>query len=359
MRFHMHLLPTYFPGEDPPFDGYFRQVLEQVQLAEELGFECYWFTEHHFVLYGGPVPNPALIMSAAAARTSRIHLGSAISILPLHHPVQIAEDYAMVDVVSGGRLEFGVGIGNAPGDFEVYGVPRDESRERFEEALEIITKAWTKDSFKHDGRFWRLPDAAMYPRPIQKPHPPIWLAGTSESSLRMAGLRGFNIMTVAHPFPPERLRPSVAAYRAGLAEGGHDPATHFCKLHVRVWIEEDGAHAKQVAERAIQRYDERQIEARIGVFSSGQPRPSYDWEGMRAQGRNVYGTPEECIRGIEATRSNYDFDILSVTFNFGGIPHAEVLKAMRLFAAEVMPRFRGDEPATGRDGAAARSVAPA
>ena len=94
MRFHIHLLPTYFPGEDPPFDVYFQQILEQVQLADELGFECFWFTEHHFVLYGGPVPNPAVIMSAAAARTSRIHLGSAISILPLHHPVQIAEDYA-------------------------------------------------------------------------------------------------------------------------------------------------------------------------------------------------------------------------------------------------------------------------
>ncbi len=92
MRFHMHLLPTYFPDRDPPFDVYFQQILEQVQLAEELGFECFWFTEHHFVLYGGPVPNPAVMMAAAAARTSRIHLGSAISILPPHQPVQLAED---------------------------------------------------------------------------------------------------------------------------------------------------------------------------------------------------------------------------------------------------------------------------
>jgi alkanesulfonate monooxygenase SsuD/methylene tetrahydromethanopterin reductase-like flavin-dependent oxidoreductase (luciferase family) len=357
MRFHMHLLPTYFPGEDPPFDVYFKQVLEQVQLAEELGFDCFWFTEHHFVLYGGPVPNPAMIMSAAAARTSRIHLGSAISILPLHHPVQLAEDYAMVDVVSGGRLEFGMGLGNAPGDFEVYGVPREESRERFEEAVQIIEAAWTQESFKFDGKFWHLPEASMYPKPIQKPHPPFWVAGTSEGSLAAAGKRGFNIMTVAHPFPPERMVPAVAAWRHGLVEGGHDPATHYCKLHVRVWIEEDGAHAKEVAERAIRRYDERQAEAHIGTLASGQVRPDYDWEEMRRQGRNIYGTPEDCIRGVQAVRENYDFDIFSATFNFGGIPHEQVLKAMRLFAKEVMPAFK-DEPQPASRNAAAREVTP-
>src|SRR6266540_3039065 len=144
MQFHMHLLPTYFPGESAPFERFYQEVLDEVELAEELGWECFWFTEHHFLPYGGPEPNPAVFMSAAAARTSRIHLGSAISILPLHHPVQIAEDYAMVDVISGGRLEFGIGLGNAPRDLEVYGIPRDERRERFEEALEVVKAAWTQ-----------------------------------------------------------------------------------------------------------------------------------------------------------------------------------------------------------------------
>jgi alkanesulfonate monooxygenase SsuD/methylene tetrahydromethanopterin reductase-like flavin-dependent oxidoreductase (luciferase family) len=357
MRFHMHLLPTYFPGEDPPFDVYFRQVLEQVQLAEELGFDCFWFTEHHFVLYGGPVPNPALIMSAAAARTSKIHLGSAISILPLHHPVQIAEDYAMVDVVSGGRLEFGMGMGNGATDFLVYGVPREESRERFDEALQIIEAAWTKDSFKHEGKFWNLPEASMYPKPIQSPHPPFWVAGTSEASLHAAGQRGFNIMTVAHPFPPERMVPAVGAWRRGLVEGGHDPASHVCKLHVRVWVDEDGARAKEIAERAIRRYDESQAQAHIGTMASGQVRPDYNWELMREQGRNIYGTPEECIRGIEAVRKNYDFDVFSATFNFGAIPHEETKKAMRLFAKEVMPAF-ADEPASAVQPSPASAARP-
>ena len=123
------------------------------------------------MLYGGPVPNPAVMMAAAAARTSRIHLGSAISILPLHHPIQLAEDYAMVDVASGGRLEFGVGLGNAPRDLEVYGIPRDERRERFEEALQIVKLAWTNESFSHRGRFWEVPEASVLPDRSSGPIP--------------------------------------------------------------------------------------------------------------------------------------------------------------------------------------------
>src|SRR5688572_24699721 len=147
MRFHMHLLPTYFPDRMSPFEGYFQEVLEEMVLAEELGFECFWFTEHHFLPYGGAVPNPAVMLAAAAARTSRIHLGSAISILPLRHPLQTAEDYAMVDVTSRGRLEFGIGLGNTAVDYQHYGVPREESRARFEEAAEIVVRAWAGERF--------------------------------------------------------------------------------------------------------------------------------------------------------------------------------------------------------------------
>src|SRR5437868_1183027 len=186
MKFHMHLLTTYFEDSDPPFDVYFKQILDQIQLAEELGWECFWFTEHHFLLYGGPVPNPAVMMSAAAARTSKIRLGSAISILPLHHPVQTAEDYAMVDVMSNGRLEFGMGLGNTEIDYQMYGIPREESRARFEEAIDLILAAWSQEEFSHEGQFWKTTRASLLPRPVQHPHPPLWVAGTSPVSLGWA-----------------------------------------------------------------------------------------------------------------------------------------------------------------------------
>ena len=122
MRFYINILTTYYPDLDPPYDVYYQQILEQIELAEELGWECFMFNEHHFLGYGGLVANPAVLLAAAAARTSRIRLGPCIAILPLRHPLQSAEDYAMVDAVSGGRLEFGIGSGNTPLDYQVFDI---------------------------------------------------------------------------------------------------------------------------------------------------------------------------------------------------------------------------------------------
>lgn len=338
MRFHMHLLPTYFPDRDPPFDVFYQRVLDQVELAEELGWDCFWFTEHHFLLYGGPIPNPAIFMSAAAQRTSRIRLGSAISILPLHHPLQIAEDYAMVDVASGGRLDFGIGLGNTGLDYELYGIAREESRPRLEEAIEIIRNAWAQECFSHAGRFWRFNDVRVYPSPTQRPHPPIWVAGTSPESLGWAGRQGFNIMTVAHAIPPEVYRPGTDDWRRSLEAGGHDLSNHHCKIHLRVWVDENSERAREVARAAITRYDDVSKIGRTARVPVG-PDGKYPWDDMLARGRNVYGNPDECITLIRRTMEHYDFDIFSTTFNFGGIPHKEVLKSMRLFAREVMPAF--------------------
>jgi len=338
MRFHMHMLPTYFPERMSPFEGYYREVLEQIELAEELGWDCFWFTEHHFLPYGGAIPNPAIMLIAAAARTSRLRLGSAISILPLHHAVQTAEDYAMVDVVSGGRLDFGIGLGNTALDFQVFGGDRAESRARFEESVEIIMKAWTQDGWSHDGPFWRMKDVSVYPKPVQQPHPPLWVAGLSPESLGWAGRHGCSIMTVAHSFPPEAYGPGMAAWRSGLMEAGYDPSSRHCKLHLRVWVDEDAERAREVAEAGIAQYEHVATVGRERRIPT-KPGP-YDWSGMLAAGRNAYGTPEQCIRAIDAARRNYDFDILSTTFNYGGIPHERVVDAMKLFAREVMPAFQ-------------------
>jgi len=256
MRFHMVILPTWFSDLDPPFPIYYQQILEQVELAEELGFECFWFTEHHFIPYGGPIPNPSVFISAGAARTSRIRFGASVSVLPLHHPLQVAEDYAMADVVSGGRLEFGMGVGNNPREYRAYGVPQDEGRARFEEAADIIAKVWTNDRASHEGRFWQFEDVSVYPRPVQRPHPPMWIAGSSEASLGLAGRLGHNIMIVAHPHPPEQVRPGVDAWRAGLAEAGHDPTQHHCMVYLRAFVDKNAEHACETAKAAILRYEE-------------------------------------------------------------------------------------------------------
>lgn len=334
MRFDLVTLTNYVDGMSPAYDCYYQELLEEIELAEELGFACVWFTEHHFMAYGGMVPNPATMLMAAAARTSRIRLGCSVSVLPLRHPIQVAEDYAMVDALSGGRLEFGVGVGNTPREYSIFGVHLEEGRARFDEAFEIILQAWSSDTFSYEGKFWRLENVTLYPRPVQQPHPPIWVAGMSEASLGRAGRLGYNIMTVAHPRPPETLRPGVAAWRRNLQEIGRDPAQHHCLIHLRAWVGDDDAQARRVGQEAIASYDE------LSRRNRRDPYPDeFDFEGKLATGRNVYGDPDRCIELMRRTQANFDFDIFGMQFTFGGIPHAEVMKAMRLFAREVMPAF--------------------
>ena len=337
MRFYINILTTYFPDLDPPYDTYYQQILEQVELAEELGWECFMFNEHHFLGYGGLVANPAVLLAAAAARTSKIRLGPCIAILPLRHPLHSAEDYAMVDAISGGRLEFGIGSGNTEIDYKVFGVSRENDRQRLREAIDVILKTWANERISHAGQFWSFDELTVYPRPIQQPSPPIWVAGTSAQGLGWAGRQGYHIMTVGHPHPPEKVRPGVEAWKNGLSASGYDLNTKHCQLHVRTHVSERSANARSIAMAAIKRYDEI---SRIGRRSLTASPEDYDWNMMLATGRNNYGNPDECITNIENARKNYYFDTLTTTFNFGGIPHVEILKSMRLFAKEVMPAFR-------------------
>jgi alkanesulfonate monooxygenase SsuD/methylene tetrahydromethanopterin reductase-like flavin-dependent oxidoreductase (luciferase family) len=336
MRFYINVLATYHPELDPSYDVYYQQILEQVQLAEDLGWECFMFNEHHFLGYGGLIANPAVLLAAAAARTRRIRLGPCIAILPLRHPLFSAEDYAMVDALSGGRLEFGIGSGNTEADYRIFGVTRENDRQRLQEALDVILKTWSHERASHRGNFWQFEELTLYPRPVQQPLPPIWVAGTAAEGLGWAGQRGYDIMTVGHPHPPEKVRLGVEAWKEGLIAAGFDPKKKHCQFHVRTHVNQNPARAREIAMPAISRYDEI---SRIGRRSLTAPSGEYDWEGMLATGRNIYGDPGEVIRGIGHAMKHYFFDTLTTTFNFGGIPHQEIMRSMRLFAREVMPAF--------------------
>lgn len=240
----------------------------------------------------------------------------------------------MVDAISGGRLEFGIGSGNTDLDYRVFGISRENDRQRLREALKIILKAWSSERSSHHGTFWNHEELTLYPRPVQKPHPPIWVAGTSVEGLGWAGRNGYHIMTVGHPHPPEKVRPGVEAWRQGLISAGIDPEARHCQFHVRTYVNESSAKAQEIGRSAVSRYDEI---SRIGRKSLTASPADYDWSGMLASGRNMYGNPEECIKIFYSARENYYFDTLTTTFNFGGIAHEEIKNSMRLFAREVMP----------------------
>src|SRR5438094_9900 len=183
--------PAYFL-QAPPAVGHpdvIRHEIEQMMWTEELGFDSIWLTEHHFIDYGLSV-SPAVLAAAAAMRTRRVRIGLAAAILPFYDPVRLAEELAMVDILSEGRLDVGVGRGNRPVEFEGYRVPQIENRERFDESLAIIVKAWTAERFSFEGRHFTIPEVRVIPKPLQRPHPPIYVVCTSPDTIEATALRG-------------------------------------------------------------------------------------------------------------------------------------------------------------------------
>src|SRR6476620_10088071 len=185
----------YFLQAQPAVDHaeVIQREIEQMVWTEELGFDSIWLTEHHFIDYGLSV-SPSVLAAAAAMRTSRVRIGLAAAILPFHDPIRLAEELALVDILSGGRLDVGVGRGNRPVEFEGLRVPQIENRERFEETLAIMVKAWTEERFAFEGRYFQIPEVRVIPKPLQRPHPPLYVVCVSPDTIEATALRGLPML---------------------------------------------------------------------------------------------------------------------------------------------------------------------
>ncbi|HEY3686472.1 MAG TPA: LLM class flavin-dependent oxidoreductase [Streptosporangiaceae bacterium] len=327
--------------------------LELIELAEELGFDGIWAAEHHFRDYG-VVPSIFTMLGHIAARTQRIRLGSGIVVLPLHDPIQVAEEAAQLDVLSGGRLEFGVGRGYQSVEFAGFGKDLAEARDRFDEALDVILGLWTTGDFQHDGRFYTTGRISLQPRPLQLPHPPVHVAAVSPETVEIYARRGLPIL--ADPAAPFRkIAKAARTWREVAAAYGHDVdaaelvATRA--VHVAPTLEQ--AHADQARfERMFDRSrifnaDSAPIDPRTGQAAQGfeywQDRylkggavdEAFRWEQLE-----VIGDPDRVIAQIAALR---DFGYAHLLCDFGStrpVPLEEMKRIMRFFAAEVMPAFR-------------------
>src|SRR5262245_8836884 len=179
----------------------YHETIEQIVYAETLGFDTAWLAELHFNASFSIMPAPLLLAAAVAQRTTRIRLGTAVVLLPLHHPLRVAEEAAVVDLLSQGRLELGVGRGMIAIHFQGFQVPLDESRERFEEALTIVKRAWTQETCQFEGRYFHVPETAVVPKPLQKPYPPLRIAANSPETAIFAGEQGYPVF-IASPLHP-------------------------------------------------------------------------------------------------------------------------------------------------------------
>src|SRR5881296_1028209 len=238
MKFGLNFFPSFRPS-DLSTAAYFDQVLRMCERADQLCYRSVKAVEHYFHDYGGQTPNPVVLLSAIAARTRRLRLITGAVIPAFNHPVKLAGELAMLDNVSGGRLDVGFGRAFIPKEFEVFGISMDESRARFEEGIDIITRLWTEERVSYAGKFHQFRDVHLKPRPVQKPHPPIWVASVaSVESFVWAGQRGYHVMIVPYAGSIQKVRDMVRAYRQAWREAGHPPGTEQVQSSLHCYVAE-------------------------------------------------------------------------------------------------------------------------
>ena len=340
MKFGAHYLPTYKPDLDGPITEFYRQIFEQIQELEKLGFDRVWVTEHHFGDYGGSLPHPPTFLAAVACKTSRIRLGVAVSVLPLHNPLDLAESYAMADVISNGRVDFGIGKGSEPVEYRRLGARQEEATLRMKEGTEIIRQAWSSDPVNFHGEFFNYDSVRILPKPVQRPHPPIWVGATrNEDTFRWAGENGFNLMTIPFVHPTmDSVRGLVKIYREAFTGAGHGFAVGEILGKFHIYLSDSFDRAMREATPYMENYHAAHASA-----DPGRKLTHHDLASDMARGFIIVGDPERCIDTINLWREAVGLTTFSFTFHFGGMPQELALKNIRLFAERVMPAFDGRE----------------
>src|SRR5215469_3963340 len=223
MKFGLHYqLPCF--GSQSSVQRY-RDTLEQSVHAEALGFESVWPVEQHFNADLSITPAPLLLLAALAERTRTLRLGIAIVLLPLSHPIRVAEEIATLDVLSNGRVEFGVGRGAIPAHFIGFGISQAESRDRFLEGLEIVLQAWKNERLSYQGRFFQVDNLMVVPKPVQQPHPPLRVACNSADTFELTGQLGYKIFAASQVNPYHRIKEFLSIYNDARAAAGHSNRT--------------------------------------------------------------------------------------------------------------------------------------
>ena len=329
----------------------YEQHIREVQLAEELGYTSYFIIEHQNS-HVGQITAPSVYLCAVAQHTSSIRIGAMIYQLPLHNPIRLAEETAMLDHLSRGRLEFGAGLGTHEHEFIRWNTPFEERREMGNEALEIILKAWTEETVTYDGKYWQLDEALPMPKPYQKPHPPVWYAAHSTASLEYAAKNNFHV--AQNLDVDEVIAEKFELYRKTWRQCQHEgpmPRTFLMRpVHVaatdeiaRAETEEHLLAADSLGSRAI-------AQTRIGFIGNsdtvtrsararGTPeqRRSYDW--WIENGLALVGSPETVRRKLEEDQRLIGYSLFCANHQIGTMPFEDVLKSLKLFGEEVIPAF--------------------
>lgn len=323
------------------------ETTEQAQYGEELGFQGAWLAEHHFSRYG--LGSSSLILAAhIAARTSTIRLGTAVLVPPLHHPVRLAEDIAMLDVTSGGRVDVGFGRGSAGYEYHGFNLDRAESQGRFQETIRMVEGLWTTPEYSCVGQYHTINQATLVPPPIQKPHPPLYIAATrTPATLEFAAATGHPLMIGVVLDTLDALELCQRFVSLSAAAGHHVPIGRI-PFSRYFYVAETEEQARADTRKALD-WTMDMIQWR-GTFSTGSEvnHRLDDWRQRRtalptsyehlAEHRAIFGTPASCAAKIKALQQA-GITYFGCNFAFGGMEHHKILRSMELFAKEVMPQF--------------------
>ncbi len=343
MQFSIMIVQTTVSGTGERYG----EIIEQVQLAEELGYVRVWLVAHEFTDFSRP--SSMLTASHLAASTDRIRLGIGVSVLPLQHPLRVAEETTVLDHLSHGRVDLGVGRGIQPEAYAAYGIPMEESTERMWEAIHVLLRVWTERDVRHDGKYWRFPETTVEPRPLQQPHPPLWVVGVSPASIERAAASGFNGLIGTYMNTLDEVEDDLRRWSTARgASSNGAPASPQVAHNELVYVADTDEIAEREAADAAMWYsrgaaatwegDAAKLPDNYAHWRSLSRRTAtLEWSDLFAN-RSLMGSPETVAAKVRRLAGS-GVDELIVFTSFGTLEHAKTLGSMRKFAQHVMGEF--------------------
>lgn len=328
------------------------EFLEQAELADDLGFRTLWIAEIHCQPKFSLLSAPYVVLGAAAQRTERLRLGVAVNTLPIHHPVQLAEEAALLDILSGGRMDFAAGGGHPHSRaYECFGADHKVTHELMVEALQIIRRAWSDETLTFDGKFFQIPEVVVNPKPVQRPLPPFYMATSSLDGVAVGARLGVNLLLPIHTRTPEQVIEFSEAYWRGLKTNGHDPRSKELGLLVPMHLAPSIAQARSRSQDGIMSYFKTIAEMRDDYVDwltrRGDELPvrlrtasgaSASFDDICAR-HAVIADSASAVKRLKALANDTGATNLLAWFNIGNVSHTLVQESMQQFAAEVMPHL--------------------
>ncbi len=315
-----------------PLNSVYQSALERFSIMDQTGYDAVWLAEHHFSGFS-VCPSVHMMGTMAAARTKRLRIGTAVSLAPFYNPLRLAEEVALLDVLSGGRVNWGAGRGFERSEFAAFGIPGDESGPRFHEVVDIVLNAWTHQRLTYQGRFHQYENVEVLPKPLQTPHPPVWMAASSTPAIDWAAGQGHSILMDPHSSRPDLIG-KRRHYAAKLAEAGFSDAGRDIPMARLIAVDETAekarAVAKRVAEWTIASYIGQKDNVRLGAvrdFGGKDPVDFYLNDVM------IHGTPDSVADQILSFGEQIGMTYLMAAPMSG--------RSFRLLTDRVLPRIAG------------------